>query len=159
MSNLTDFIGDDFNPDDYESDSFDALPAGLYTAIIADSEMKQTKREDGHYLNLKLQIVDEGPYQNRVVFAKLNLDNPNAQAVAIAKRQFSDILRALGLERAPKDSAELHDRPLTIKLTQREWEGEKQNEVKAFKAAGAAQPATATAGASSGGRKPWEKQG
>ncbi len=70
MSNLS---GYNFNAEEVEpSSSFDPIPAGWYTAIISNSEMKATRDGYGEYLSLTLQII-EGNYQNRLVFARLNL--------------------------------------------------------------------------------------
>lgn len=126
--------------------SFDVVPAGEYDAIIVSSEMKSTAGGDGKYLNLELQILN-GEHQNRKVFDKLNLVNSSAKAVEIARGTLSSICRAVGVM-TPKDSSELHNKPLRIKVavTKSEEYGE-QNKVKAYKPRAAsgvqqAQPAT-----------------
>jgi hypothetical protein len=74
--------------------------------------MKPNKDGTGSYLQLTFEILD-GPHKGRLLWARLNLDNPNATAVAIAKAELSAICRAVGVL-APKDSVELHDLPLVI---------------------------------------------
>lgn len=128
-----------FNPEEYEpgSNSFEPLPKGWYTAMITESENKETKSGDGTYLSITFEIEDER-YKGRKVWANLNLDNPNPKAVAIAQRNLADICRATGVM-APKDSEDLHFKPLAIYLAVKEYNGELKNEVKGFKAiAGAA---------------------
>lgn len=66
--------------------SFDAIPAGTYEAVIAESEMKPTKSGTGSYLELTIEIIS-GDYQGRRVWARLNLANPNVKAVEIARRE------------------------------------------------------------------------
>ncbi len=108
MANLSGFNANEVEP----TTDFEPIPAGKYTAVITDSEMKPTKAGTGHYLQLAFQII-EGEYKGRFLWARLNLDNPNATAVQIARAELSAICRAVGVM-APKDSIELHDLPLLI---------------------------------------------
>ena len=111
---------------------FDPLPAGKYVAAITESEMKPTKSGNGHYLQLTFTIL-EGEYRNRVLWARLNLDNPNQTAVKIARSELSAICHAVGVL-APKDSVELHNLPLqiTVKVKKRDDNGELTNEIKGY---------------------------
>ena len=61
------------------------LPRGRYNAMITASEDKPTKSGNGAYLQLEFTVID-GPCANRKVWARLNLDNPNATAVSIARK-------------------------------------------------------------------------
>jgi hypothetical protein len=108
---MVDLRGFDANQVEPTND-FEPIPAGKYLAVITDSEMKPNKAGTGHYLQLAFQIID-GPYKNRFLWARLNLDNPNATAVQIARAELSAICRAVGVL-APNDSVELHDLPLVI---------------------------------------------
>jgi len=102
-----------FNANEVEpSTGYDAVPAGKYQAVITDSEMKPTKTGNGQYLELTFELI-EGDYKGRKVWARLNLENPNAQAVQIARADLSAICRAVNVPE-PKDSIELHNLPLTI---------------------------------------------
>lgn len=93
---------------------------------------KPTKTGSGSYLQLTFQII-EGPYKNRFVWARLNLDNPNQTAVKIARAELSAICRAVGVM-MPRDSAELHNLPLmiTVKAKKREGTDELVNEIKGY---------------------------
>jgi len=143
MANLQGFDARTVEP----STDFEAIPAGKYVAIITDSGMKQTKAGTGSYLELTFQIV-EGQYKGRNLWARLNLDNPNAVAVKIAQGELSAICRAIGVM-APNDSCELHNLPLviTVKCKKRADTGEITNEVKGYakKEATAGQPPQAAA--------------
>lgn len=141
---------------------FDVLPAGEYDAVIVASEIKTTTAGDGKYLKLELQVLN-GQFQNRKIWDQLNIWNPNAQAVQIAKGTLSAICRAVNVL-TPKDSSELHNKPLRIKLAVKKDDtyGDK-NVIKAYKprqAAGVPQAAPpqqpAMAGAASGSPvTPW----
>jgi hypothetical protein len=128
MANLSGFNAHDVDP----ATTFEPIPAGKYLAAIIASEMKPTKSGVGKYLELSLQILD-GPYRNRVVWARLNLDNPNPTTVQIAKAELSAICRAVGVM-TPRDSQDLHNLPLVIsvRLKKRDDTGEMTNEVKGY---------------------------
>ena len=98
-----------FNANEVEpSVGFDAIPAGKYQAVIVDSDMKPNKAGTGEYLQLEFEIID-GEYKGRKVWERLNLANPNAQAVAIARGRLSAICRAVGVM-TPRDSILHHKR-------------------------------------------------
>jgi hypothetical protein len=111
---------------------FDPLPAGKYLAVITDSEMKETKAGTGEYLNIAFEII-EGEHKGRHIWARLNLHNPNATAVKIARAELSAICRAVGVM-APRDSVELHNLPLiiTVKCKKRRDTDEVVNEIKGY---------------------------
>lgn len=136
-----------FNANDVDpSVGSDPLPAGNYLAIIVESEMKPTKNGNGHFLELCFEVVD-GPHKGRKLWSRLNLDNPNQQAVQIARSELSSICRAVGVM-TPNDSCELHNLPLSVsvKVIQRQDNGEPANEIRGYakKEVAADQPAQAT---------------
>lgn len=120
-----------YNANDYEPQSFDILPAGVYDVAIVASQKKPTAKGDGAYLELQLQVLN-GQYQNRKLFDRLNIWNPNDKAQQIARGTMSAICRAVGVM-TPNDSAELHDKPLKVKVAVRKSDqyGE-QNDIKAY---------------------------
>ncbi len=107
--------------------------------------MKPTKSGNGSYLQLTFTIL-EGEYKNRIVWARLNLNNANATAVKIARAELSAICHAVGVMQ-PKDSVELHNIPLliTVKVKKRADNDELTNEIKGYesKSVAAGQPAQA----------------
>jgi hypothetical protein len=92
------------------------------------------------------------------LWARLNLDNPNATAVKIARAELSAICRAVGVM-APGDSVELHDLPLVIsvKCKKRADTGEITNEIKGYakKEAAAGKPVQAAVDTT----PPWRRAG
>ena len=164
MSNLSAY---NFNAEEVEpSSSFDPIPAGWYQAIISNSEMKATRDGYGEYLSLTLQIID-GQYENRLVFARLNLKNANDKAVDIARKDLAAICRAVGVM-SPQASEELHDIPLMIKVKVRPASGdyEASNDICGYKAVeganltpapkAASKPQTPPPAATTT-KKPWQK--
>lgn len=128
MADLHGFNANEVDP----SSGFDPIPAGRYLAMVTDSEMKETKSGDGHYLQLTFQVL-EGEFKNRYVWARLNLDNPNETAVKIARAQLSALCRAAGVM-TPRDSVELHNLPvvITVKCKKDKDTGDVQNEIRGF---------------------------
>jgi hypothetical protein len=153
---MADLRGFDANKVEPSSD-FDAIPAGKYLAIISESEMKPTKAGNGMYLQLTFQIID-GPYKNRLLWARLNLENPNATAVQIARAELSAICRAIGVL-APNDSVELHNLPLIIhvKCKKRDDTGDITNEIKGYAKKDAQAAPAANAQPQANATPPWRR--
>ena len=121
-----------FNAQNVEPGGFDVLPAGEYDVCIVSSVVERTKAGTGKFLKLELQVLN-GPFQNRKVFDRLNLWNPNQQAVTIAQGTLSAICRAVGVL-TPQDSSDLHNKPLRCKVVvKKSDEYGESNEVKAYK--------------------------
>lgn len=133
-----------FNPAEVPEDSFEPLPAGEYKVIITESTDTPTKKGDGKYFNLKLEVID-GPCKGRVLFDKLNYHNPNETARRMAQQSLKAICEATGVTR-PRDTSQLHNIPIIAKVAISEGKGEygPQNNVKGYKRVGtaaASQPA------------------
>jgi hypothetical protein len=156
---MADLSGFDANQVEPNSD-FEPIPAGRYLAVITDSEMRPNKAGTGSLLQLTFQVI-EGEYRNRLLWARLNLDHPNATAVQIARADLSAICRAVGVL-APTDSVELHNLPLVInvKCKRRDDTGEIVNEIKGYAKKESPQPAAAAAQPANGAADstpPWKR--
>ena len=117
------------------------IDPGQYKAVIVTSDLKENSKKNGSYLELKF-VITEGQYSNTEFFERLNLDNPNAQAVEIAKKKLAEIMDALGVEQV-SDSTELHNKPLMLEIynkKQNDWtndkgelvEGKDRSEIKKY---------------------------
>ena len=89
---------------------FEPLPPGRYIVQIVASEMRSTRDGSGQFLWLELDVI-EGEHLGRKLWDRLNLINPNAQAVEIAQRTLSAICHAAGKLQV-QDSEELHLIPM-----------------------------------------------
>ena len=142
MANLQGFNAQEVDP----ATTFEPIPAGKYIAAITASEMKPTKSGAGNYLELTFHVL-EGEYKGRVMWARLNLDNPNSTTVKIARAELSAVCRAVGVM-TPRDSQDLHNLPLqiSVRLKRRDDTGDMTNEVKGYakKEAAAEVPQQAT---------------
>lgn len=142
-------LGYDYNAEDYKPmENREPIPPGKYEAQIVESSVDDTKNGNGKVLKLVWQVLD-GEFQGRKVFDRVNLANPNQQAVEIGQRQLSSICRAVGRLRI-QDSSELHDVPCVISVKIRPAKGEygPSNEINGYaqvgELAGAAAPVAAT---------------
>ena len=102
--------------------AFDVLPPGKYLAQIVSSEMRPTKDGMGQYLFLEIDIL-EGQYAGRKLFDRLNLVNPSANAVEIARRTLSALCRAVGKMQV-NNSEQLHLLPFIADVRVRPPQGQ-----------------------------------
>lgn len=122
--------------------NYEAIPAGDYESMVTASEMKSTKDGTGQYLELTVEI-QSGQFQGRRLFDRLNLSNRNPKAVEIAQKQLAQLCHATGVLQV-QDSQQLHNRPMVMKVAVRnDPERGPSNEIKGYKAKGAAQQAAA----------------
>lgn len=109
-------IGNDFDATTTPPQTeFKPLPEGKYLARIADSKSKATRDGNGEYIEFTFELIEDGPYKGRKVWARLNMKNASADAVKIARSELSAICHAVGIMR-PKDTIELHNIPLVISV-------------------------------------------
>ena len=113
MADLAGFNANEVEP----MADFEPLPAGKYTVVLTGSDWKKTKSGNGSYLELEFEVI-EGEFKGRKLWARLNLDNPSQMAVKIARSELSALCRAVNVLQ-PRDSVELHDRPLVVAVAQR----------------------------------------
>jgi hypothetical protein len=148
-------LGESYNVNDAPEIEYQPIPAGVYTAIIEDSEKKLSKSRN-NYLNLKIRIV-EGQYKDRYVWDILNLWHSNEKVKNIARGTLGKIQEAVNVPDV-SDSSMLHNKPMKVKLAIQPDEGYgPKNTVKGYKpVAGNPAPAPATAPAPQTEQKPWE---
>ncbi len=94
------------------STGFDTLPAGTFTALVSEANMKTTKAGTGTYIEAVFQVI-EGEYKGRKVWDRLTFTNPSAKATEIGRAQLSALCRAIGCM-SIQDTAELCNRPCLI---------------------------------------------
>ena len=106
-----------FNPAEVENmgDGFKVLPPGIYTVIIVESEVADTKNSGGKLLNLTYQVVD-GPYMGDSLTDRINIVNKSDVAQKIGLSQLKNICEAIGHAGQLKDSTQLHGKPLSVKI-------------------------------------------
>ena len=104
-----------------------AVPAGTYLVVIESSEKKATRKGDGHYLELVLQVIS-GDYSGRKIWDRLNMWNKSKVAAGIAQGMLSSICRSVDTLQ-PNDSSDLHNKPLLVTVKTEKYEGNLKNVV------------------------------
>lgn len=149
-----------FNAANHEKlGDFKAIPAGTYLAEIVKSELKSTKSGDGAYLQFSFKVL-EGEHMGKTLFARLNIQNQNAQTVEIAQKSLATICECVGVSQLV-DTEELHGRPMYISVTVREKTAQypEQNDIKGYAPATGAPPVAIGAAPAPGKPvPPWQQK-
>lgn len=145
-----------------DTQPFDLVPAGKYRMVVDSSEVKDSNAGDLVLLKMKLQIIEDGPMQGRVLFDQMVIEanrsspayqrlpetgKPSKQsketAVAIGQGKFKSLSDACGLAQVT-DSDQLCGRPVIgdvriIKSKNPEYPDDK-NEIRGYRAAASTPP-------------------
>jgi hypothetical protein len=139
--------------------SFDPIPAGWYVAQVTDSAVNPAKSGNGMRMTLTFDIID-GEFKGRKIFAGLNVQHANPETERISQEQLSALCHSVGVLDL-KDTAQLHMKPLMLKVKVREAKDgyEASNDVSGFKAAAAGSAPTGGApAAANSALPPWQKK-
>lgn len=157
-------LGYEVNLDDVESNSYDPVPAGWYTANITDAKVKTTSK-GGTMIAMRFDIV--GPsQQGRVVFTNINIINDNKDTEAMGKKILKSIVEVCGLPTRFSNTDIFVGLQLQIKVVIKEdKEYGPKNEVKGYQKAaeGVTMHSKTTASVNqqstkpAGGSAPWMK--
>jgi hypothetical protein len=128
MATLSGFAASNVVP----SARFGPIPAGTYPGVVIESGMRPTKRGNGRYLEVTIEVI-EGAYKGRRVWDRMTIEHPNRAAVQFAMGKLNALCRAVGVVR-PGDSSEVHNIPLDVRigLEKRSDTGEMANVVQAY---------------------------
>lgn len=143
---MSDFFGNDAGADNLVLDltdvkestgGFEALPAGVYEAVVDNVEFK-TSSNGNPMLSFQFSIT-EAPYTNRKVFTNMVLNNPTG--VSILKKTLVRLLPDTDLSKfSPQkfaDEGAAIGIPCRLKLKITTYNGKKQNNVSEVLAAAA----------------------
>jgi len=152
-----------FNTNDHDpaGASFDALPAGTYTAMVVKSEDKQAKSGgNNYYFEFTLEVVD-GSHKGRQLWDRINHRNQNEKAQNMGRAKVSQLALACGIS-SPQDTQQLHNIPIDIEVVCKKRDDkpdEMTNEIKKYHKRGEGPKAAAAASSdgSSSANDPWKK--
>jgi hypothetical protein len=117
---------------------FEALPPGEYTVMVTDSAIKTTQAGTGRYISLEFDVQAPDAFRGRKLWDNMNIENPSAEAVEIAKRQLAQLVQSCGLQEI-QDTTQLHHIPV-VAIVKVDRKDATRNQIKGYKAAGG-QPA------------------
>jgi hypothetical protein len=157
---MADISNLNFNATEHEDSGREPLPKGDYSAILIETEIKDTKAGTGRYIRCVYEVT-EGDHGGRKIFDNINISNPNSEAERIGQARLAQLCKAVGIL-TPKDTEELHDRPVLVRLAleKRKDKDEMENQVKAILPANGkktAAPAEEKAEAPAKKTPPWKK--
>ena len=114
-------------------DDYSVIPAGLYNAQIVKTEIVPTKNKNGTLLKAQFKVID-GKFKGRVIFSQYNITNPNNTAVEISRKQIKTLCDAIGKPNGFKDTNEIHNIPMQIKVAIKPASGQyaESNEIKFY---------------------------
>lgn len=120
------------------------IPAGTYLAHITESDIRPLASGNGQGLKLTFEIID-GQHKGRRVWDNLNIQHTSETTQRIAQAQLSALCHAVNVIKL-EDTSALHYKPVKIKVTVREAQGNYQesNNIKGYESASGAIPAPAT---------------
>ncbi len=116
------------------------LPEGWHPMRIDETAYEETKSGNGHFIKLTWEVQD-GVAKGRKHWTRLNVDNPNKDAVEIAERELTSICRATGVLRF-RDPRELQGKRALVKIVHRTRKdtGDKEAVAAGYRAADATLP-------------------
>lgn len=120
------------------------IPAGTYLAHVMESSIVPLKTGNGQALKLTLEILD-GQFKGKRVWDHLNIQHTNEETQRIAQSQLSALCHAINVIKLT-DTADLHFKPVRIKVVVREAQGQysASNGIKGYESAGSAPTAAPT---------------
>ena len=130
-------------PDDGKSFDDSPLPKGDYPVMATESDLKETLAKTGKYIEFTLVVI-EGPHKDRIMWLKINTENPNQQAVDIGAREYKRMHEAIGLSSSTR-TEDLHNKPFVVRVGFGKGEYSEKNEIKGFKPYGGAKTVVAPA--------------
>lgn len=146
---------------------FEAMPVGQYPVFVSAVENKATKAGTGLYAKIEFTVADGHKFAGRKIWSQHTVSNPNAQAVAIGKRQLGELSYACGNTMPLTDLQQVYAKrclvDLVIKVSDQYGA---QNEVKSFLPLGGGNQLPATQGGTqqqvsssspAAAAKPWEQ--
>lgn len=140
MSNgdIGQIFGSAFDSNQYEPMAdFEVLPPGKYQVVVEKAEVRDTKAGTGRYVWLEMNVVNDPKFNNRKVWANINIVNPNTQCVQIGLSQLSALTDAAGIQKL-EDSSQL----VGVNVIAHVKVKDNQNNVRTFSAVQQGQPGT-----------------
>ena len=144
-------------PSEPDSGVGEVLPAGRYKIFIESFQIKETKARDGSYAEI-VMLVQDAEHNGRKLWARYTLQNPNAQAVSIGKRQLGELSFACGNTEPLTNLNQLLNKTCMVDVEVRKPEGySPQNDVKKAHPIDGAAPSQQSTSSAAAPSAPWEQ--
>lgn len=104
-----------FSTEGIDITSHELLPPGKYPVVIIDVEHRSNKSSAGKHVWIQMEVV-EGEHAGRYIWNRYNVENANADAESIGKRELTKLCHAVGLPSGFKHVDELLNRSFMVVL-------------------------------------------
>lgn len=118
----------DYN-DQYQG--FEPLPAGEYKFQIVESDVVVPKSGNGEMVVLTYEVIADPQFDGRKVKDFLCYIHPNPDTQRTACQKLNTIFFLTGVK-GTKDTAQLHGKTMSLLISVKESNGEKQNVIKKY---------------------------
>ena len=110
---------------------FEPLPAGEYKVQITDSDIVTPKSGNGSMIKFTYEVVADPQFDGRKIFDNIIIEHSSVDAERIGKQKLNTICALTGVK-ALKDTAQLHGKTMSLLISVKDNQGEKQNVIKKY---------------------------
>ena len=110
---------------------FEPLPAGEYKVQITDSDIVTPKSGNGSMIKFVYEVVADAQFDGRKIFDNIIIEHSSVDAERIGKQKLNTICALTGVK-SLKDTAQLHGKTMTLLISVKDNQGEKQNVIKKY---------------------------
>lgn len=110
---------------------FEPLPAGEYKVQITDSDIVTPKSGNGSMIKFTYEVIADPQFDGRKIFDNIIIEHSSVEAERIGKQKLNTICALTGVK-SLKDTAQLHGKTLSLLISVKESNGEKQNVIKKY---------------------------
>lgn len=110
---------------------FEPLPAGEYKVQITDSDIVTPKSGNGSMIKFTYEVIADPRFDGRKIFDNIIIEHSSADAERIGKQKLNTICALTGVK-SLKDTAQLHGKAMSLLISVKDNQGEKQNIIKKY---------------------------
>lgn len=110
---------------------FEPLPAGEYKVQITDSDIVTPKSGNGSMIKFTYEVIADPQFDGRKIFDNIIIEHSSVDAERIGKQKLNTICVLTGVK-SLKDTAQLHGKTLTLLISVKDYNGDKQNIIKKY---------------------------
>lgn len=110
---------------------FEPLPAGEYKVQITDSDIVTPKSGNGSMIKFTYEVIADPQFDGRKIFDNIIIEHSSVEAERIGKQKLNTICALTGIK-ALKDTAQLHGKAMSLLISVKDNQGEKQNVIKKY---------------------------
>lgn len=110
---------------------FEPLPADEYKVQITDSDIVTPKSGNGSMIKFTYEVIADPQFDGRKIFDNIIIEHSSVEAERIGKQKLNTICALTGIK-SLKDTAQLHGKAMSLLISVKDNQGEKQNVIKKY---------------------------